>query len=81
MHGFLEGEGNGRVVDILGGQAKMDKFLVGFQSEEVELLFDIIFHGLYVVVGGPFDRFYLQGTVHIKPGVDGTEVFKAGTVE
>jgi hypothetical protein len=55
LPGLFQGEGHGRVVDILGGQAEVDELLVFSQAQSIEDLLDVILHRLDIVVGGFFD--------------------------
>ena len=59
---LFDREGNGGVVDVLRSQSEMDEFLVCIQSAQtVELLFQKVFYGLYVVVGHALYLFDASG--------------------
>ena len=51
-HGLRHGQGNGRVVDVLGSQTKMNELRSVLKANRVELALDEILHRLYVVVRG-----------------------------
>ena len=60
LGGTLQGQRNGRVVDVLRGQAKVHKFLPRPQPHAFHAVFDEVLHCLDVVVGpgfGGFDPF------------------------
>ena len=48
---FLEHQGLGGVVDVLGGQSEVNELFPGGKPESVESFLDVIFNGLDIVVG------------------------------
>ena len=67
-HGVLERERDGRVVDVLRGEAEMYEFLVSPQSEAVHFFLDDVLYGFDVVVGDRFDLLHALGVVHLRRG-------------
>ena len=49
------GQRDGRVVDVLGGQAEMDELGAVLEAEGGQLVLDEVLHRLHIVVGGPFN--------------------------
>ena len=71
---FFYREGDGGVVDVLGGESEVDELLVGFEASEfVELFFYEVFHGFDVVVGNAFYFFDSARVVEREVEVDGAE--------
>ena len=59
--GLLDRHRNRCVVDVLRGQAEVDKLFILFEAEDVELLLEEIFDGFDVVVGDRFDLLDARG--------------------
>ena len=58
LHAMLPAERDGRIVDILRGQSKMDPFFRRFAAAFFQFVFQKIFNRLYIMIGDVFDLFY-----------------------
>ena len=75
--GVFEHEGERRVVDVLGREAEMDKFLETFQAaDSVELFFNEILDGFHIVVRHAFDVLDAGGIFLRKLLVDAAQAGK-----
>jgi len=67
-------ERHGGVVDVLRGEAEVQKLLEFGQAEFVETAFQEVFHGFHVVVGLFFYLLDFQSVFNLELFVDGAEV-------
>ena len=82
MQGILEHQGERGIVNILRGEAEVNKFLVGLKvAQTIQLLLDIVLHGFYVVVGYALDFLDAGCALFIKSLVDSPQLRKQGIVE
>ena len=72
-HGVLERERDGRVVDVLRGEAEMYEFLVSSQPEAVHFFLDDVLYGFDVVVGDRFDLLHAPGVGRCEIEVQGAQ--------
>ena len=75
-HGLLEGQGDGRVVDVLRGKAEVDEFLVALQPQAGEQLLEEVLDRFYIVVGRLFDVLDPLGVLEGKVGVEAAQIGK-----
>ena len=79
---FLNGKGHAGVVDILRGEAEMDKLLVSLEPANlVELLLNEILHGLDVVVGNLLNILHVLCRLLVEGAVDVAQTIEKGMIE
>ena len=81
--GLLHRKGNAGIVDILRGESEMNELLVVVESLKVfvELLLDIILHGLHVVVRHFLYIFHTLCLLWRDIAIDVAQPFKKAVVE
>ena len=72
-HRLFQRERDGRIVDVLRGEAEMHELLVGLQSQGVHFLLDNVLDGFYVVVRYRLDFLHPLGVGGREIEVEGAQ--------